>query len=88
MSETFTTLVACTSNLPEYLADAMEGGKEIGLPFDSLPYGYRIYVGGDDMHKAPAEISELLSAAKAAGHRWVEFDCDAEPDASYTIWEW
>lgn len=94
--ETFTTCVVSTAHLPKWLAEAFDvvAGEDLSgdvidgfelLRWDALPHGYRVYT---DTQHLPLDIEPIVHIARKEGHRWVEFDCDADVVDGFEIWEW
>lgn len=82
----FTTVVVSTAHLPAELAKAMDDQSDLGsFAYETVAYGYRVYTNGDDI---PDAIKEIVTAAKHAGAKYIEFDCDGPKLADFPTWEW
>lgn len=92
--ETFTTAIVSTAHLPLELAQFMDHQDPYSIPADSehhllvfekLNYGFRVWI---DSNHIPAGIAKLITAAKADGHKWIEFDCDADSHDDFPTYDW
>jgi len=91
--ETYKTAVVSTANMPEGLAKILDSGTDMPFIYESVEYGYRIWVPSDDIEDYykdhwPEEIRPLMVQAFKEGCKWVNFDCDADIDYRFKVWKW
>jgi hypothetical protein len=83
-------LVLSTHHVPTPDGPADEIGDDTCAFADALPYGWRLYVEGDELPdpREYGHLEEVVIYARALGCQWVHFDKDADVMPHLPNWEW